>query len=64
MLKDFAEHEDAFDPIKSDADLIGDVKRFGGFLLEVPDGVDVTAYNTVLIWCETFSAFLTAARDQ
>ncbi|MCK0148484.1 DM13 domain-containing protein [Marivita sp. S6314] len=64
LLKQFVEHEDEFEPIKSDAVQIGDVKSFGGFLLDIPDGVDVTAYNTVLIWCEAFGEFITAAQYQ
>jgi hypothetical protein len=58
----FVEHEDEFLPIKPDARLVGDVKMFGGFVLDIPPGVDVTAYTTVVIWCETFSEFITAAQ--
>ena len=64
LLKQFVEHEDEFEPIKSEAVQIGDVKSFGGFLLDVPEGVDVSEYNTVLIWCEAFSEFITAAQYQ
>jgi hypothetical protein len=28
----------------------------------VPQGTDLTAYTTVLIWCEAFGEFITAAR--
>ena len=62
LVDRFVEHEDEFEPIKSEAVLIGDVKSFGGFLLDVPEGVDVTAYTTVLVWCEAFSEFITAAQ--
>ncbi|MGJ8605253.1 MAG: DM13 domain-containing protein [Marivita sp.] len=58
----FVEHEDEFEPIKAQAVWIGDVKSFGGFLLEVPEGVDVSAYTTVLIWCEAFGEFITAGQ--
>lgn len=58
----FVEHEDEFEPIKAEAVLIGDVKSFGGFLLNVPDGIDVSAYTTVVIWCEAFSEFITAGQ--
>lgn len=64
LLKQFVEHEDEFEPIKSEAVQIGDVKSFGGFLLDVPEGVDVAEYNTVLIWCEAFGEFITAAKYQ
>lgn len=62
LVPTFVAHEDEFPPIKSSARLIGDVKSFKGFLLDVPDGVDVSAYTTVLVWCEAFSEFITAAK--
>ncbi len=62
LVKQFVEHEDEFEPLKAEAQLIGDVKTFGGVVLSVPDGVDVTAYSTVVIWCEAFGEFITAAQ--
>lgn len=62
LTRSFVEDETAFEAIKADAALIGDVKTFGGFLLEIPDGVDVAAYNTVVVWCESFAEFITAAQ--
>ncbi|MEM1385966.1 MAG: DM13 domain-containing protein [Pseudomonadota bacterium] len=55
------EDEASFEPLKADAALIGDVKSFSGFLLPVPEGVDVSAYSTIVVWCETFSEFITSA---
>jgi hypothetical protein len=62
LVNQFVEHEEEFLPIKSNAQLIGDVKTFNGVVLRVPEGVDVTEYTTVLIWCEAFSEFITAAQ--
>ena len=62
LVDEFVEHEDEFLPIKSEARLIGDVKSFEGFLLDIPADVDLTNYTTVVIWCEAFSEFITAAR--
>ncbi|WP_379553687.1 DM13 domain-containing protein [Qipengyuania sp. DGS5-3] len=62
LTKDFVEHEDEFEPVKSQSALIGDVKSFDGFLLDVPAGVDVSEYTTVVVWCETFGEFITAAK--
>lgn len=62
LVRDYVEHEDEFLPIKGEALLVGDVKTFEGFLLDVPEGVDVAEYTTVLVWCEAFSEFITAAR--
>lgn len=60
LVTEFVDHEDEFLPIKASAQLIGDVKTFNGFVLDVPQGVDVTQYTTVLVWCEAFSEFITA----
>lgn len=62
LLPGFVEHEDEFEPVRDQAVRVGDVKSFDGFILDVPEGIDVTAYDTVLIWCEAFSEFITAAR--
>lgn len=62
LLDRFVEHEEEFLPIKNTARLVGDVKSFDGFVLELPPGVDPAAYTTVLIWCESFSEFITAAK--
>ncbi|WP_299024808.1 DM13 domain-containing protein [uncultured Sulfitobacter sp.] len=62
LLTEFVEHEDEFLPIKDQAQLIGDIKTFNGFVLSVPEGIDPADYTTVLVWCEAFSEFITAAK--
>ncbi|WP_424975891.1 DM13 domain-containing protein [Dinoroseobacter sp. S124A] len=62
LVSEFVEHEDEFEPLKASALQVGDVKSFDGFILDVPAGVDLTAYTTVVIWCEAFSEFITAAQ--
>lgn len=62
LLPRFVDHEDAFLPVKSDARLIGDIKTFDGFVVSIPENVDLKAYTTVLVWCEAFGEFITAAR--
>lgn len=61
LVPEFVEHEDEFEPIRDTALQIGDIKSFDGFILDVPAGVDLAAYTTVLIWCEAFSEFITSA---
>jgi hypothetical protein len=58
----FVETEAEFKRLKSSMVRVGDVKTFKNFLLEVPESIDVERYNTVVIWCETFSQFITAAK--
>jgi hypothetical protein len=62
LVREFVEHEDEFLPVKDEAQLIGDVKTFNGFLLDVPAGVDIEQFTTMLIWCEAFSEFITSAK--
>ena len=61
LTREFVEDEAGFEKIKSDAVLVGEVKAFDGFLLDVPAGVDPADYSTVVIWCESFGEFITAA---
>ena len=58
----FVEHEDEFEALKDDAIVVGDVKSFGGFILDVPPGIDIENYTTLVVWCESFSEFITAAQ--
>ena len=62
LVSQFVEHEDEFLPIKETAVQIADIKGFSGFVVDVPTGVDVEDYNTILIWCEAFSQFITAVQ--
>jgi len=64
LTKGFVENEEEFEAAKSEAVLVGDVKTFGGLILNIPDGVDIHAYDTVVIWCESFGEFITAAQYQ
>ena len=62
LTSKFIDHEDEFLPIKDSAIYIAEVKSFENFVINVPSGVDVSKYNTVVIWCESFSEFITAAK--
>lgn len=61
LVPDFVETEAQFAAIKADAVEIGQIKSFDGFLIALPDGIDLDAYTTVLVWCEAFGEFITAA---
>ncbi|MEM7618757.1 MAG: DM13 domain-containing protein [Pseudomonadota bacterium] len=62
LVKDFVEHEDEFLPVKNSSQYVADVKSFNGFALDIPPDVNVSEFNTVLVWCEAFSQFITAAK--
>ena len=61
LVPQFVDHEDTFEQLKSDSQVIGPVKTFKGFVLDIPEGIDLEAYTTVVIWCEAFSEFIAAA---
>lgn len=62
LVPEFVETEESFMAIKSQSVQIGDVKTFKGFIVDIPEGVDVSAYNTVVVWCEAFGEFISAAK--
>lgn len=64
LSPEFVETEAEFLRLKPSMIRVGDVKTFSGFLVPVPDFVDPARFNTVVIWCETFSQFITAAKYQ
>ena len=46
------------------AQYVAEVKSFENFVVNVPSNVDVSKFNTVVIWCESFNEFITAAKYQ
>ena len=62
LSPEFVETEADFARLKPRMIRIGDVRTFDNFVVEVPPSVDVSAYTSVIVWCETFSQFITAAR--
>jgi hypothetical protein len=62
LSPEFVETEADFARLKPRMVRVGDVRTFGNFVVPVPSSADVSAYNTVIVWCETFGQFITAAR--
>ena len=62
LSPEFVETEADFARLKPRMTRIGDVRTFDNFVVDVPPSVDVSAYTSVIVWCETFSQFITAAR--
>lgn len=58
----FVETEADFLRLKSRMVRVGDIKTFQNFMLPVPPGIDPGQCSAVIIWCETFGQFITAAR--
>ncbi|MCY4505164.1 MAG: DM13 domain-containing protein [Hyphomicrobiales bacterium] len=64
LVPTFVDTGAEFLALKSRAARIGSIKSFQGFALPVPEGVDVSAYTSAVIWCERFRQFISAARYQ
>jgi hypothetical protein len=58
----FVETEDEFHRLKPAMVRVGDVKTFDNFVVALPAGIDLTRYDTVIVWCETFGQFITSGR--
>lgn len=62
LSPEFIETEQAFIGLKDMMVQVGDVMTFENFVVEVPQSINVSSYNTVIVWCESFSEFITAAQ--
>lgn len=62
LSPDFVETEADFVRLKPKMLRIGDVRTFDNFVVPLPVGTDLAAYTTVIVWCESFGQFITAAR--
>lgn len=62
LSPEFVETEADFMRLKPKMARVGEVKTFENFVVPVPETIDPAAYNTVIVWCESFSQFITAAR--
>ena len=59
---EFVETETDFIRLKPQMVRVGSVKTFENFIVPVPVSLNLSAYNTVIVWCESFSQFITAAQ--
>ncbi|WP_305986311.1 DM13 domain-containing protein [Roseibium sp. MMSF_3544] len=62
LVNEFVEDEAGFLAVKDTAVQLGDIKTFDGFIVDVPDDVNIEDYTTVLVWCEAFGEFITAGK--
>ena len=61
LAPEFVVDEAGFNAIKHQSAEIGPIKSFDRFILELPAGIDPGSYRAVVVWCETFGEFITAA---
>jgi len=61
LSPEFVETEQDFEALKSDMVQVGHVRTFENFMIAVPVSIDPSDFKAVIIWCETFGEFITAA---
>ena len=64
LSPELALDEESFLAIKDRSVYIGDVQSFNNFILEIPENVNPAGFKAVIVWCETFGEFITAASYQ
>jgi hypothetical protein len=62
LVPEFVETAADFTRLKQRSLRVGDVKTFENFVVPLPANVNLDRYTTVVVWCETFSQFITSAR--
>ena len=58
----FIETEKAFVEQKHSMIQVSAITSFNGFAINLPETIDINNYNSVIIWCESFGEFITAAQ--
>lgn len=58
----FIDTESAFKANKPNMVQVGDIPTFTNFVVKVDSSVNIDDYTTVIVWCESFEQFITAAQ--
>ena len=64
LTRELALTEQEFLLIKDQSAKIGAVLTFDNFILDLPENINPANFKAIIIWCETFGEFITAARYQ
>lgn len=62
LSPNFVETEADFNRLKGNMVLVGDVNTFENFAVNVPLGIELSEFNSVIVWCESFGEFITSAK--
>ncbi len=62
LVDDYVDTGADFLAIKAQTRQVGPIKAFTNFSLDLPADIDGNAFDAVVIWCEAFGQFITAAR--
>jgi len=59
---EFVDTKEGFLKVKERSARVADIKTFENFIVPLPPSFDAARFNTVVVWCETFSMFISAAK--
>jgi len=62
LTPEYVETEDGFWQIKDQSTQVGLINTFDGFVLENLSTLENAEFNSVVVWCERFSQFITSAK--
>ena len=62
LSPEFVETEAEFERLKGRMVQVGEVKTFENFVVPMSPAIDPAAYDSVIVWCESFGEFITAAK--
>ena len=62
LAPSYVDTDAGFRAIKEQSVQLGSIKSYNGFITEVPAGVNIEDYDTIVIWCEAFGKFITAGK--
>ena len=61
LSPEFVETEADFQRLKPSMVQVGPIRTFDNFIVPLPDHIDPAQYAAAVVWCESFSQFITAA---
>lgn len=62
LSPEFVETEADFVRLKAGMVRVGAVRTFDNFVVPIPATIQVDEFSTIIIWCESFGQFITAAQ--
>ena len=61
LSPEFIETETDFNRLKPSMTEVGRISTFQNFVVALPPTIDPAEYSAVIVWCESFGQFITAA---
>jgi len=62
LTRNLVDTSQSFLDIKADSLKVGPIRTFDNFIVPLDKSVDLEEYTAIVVWCETFSQFITSAK--